>query len=629
MNKLIFKHNPREVTPLFLNLFSKLLLLSIILSLFIPFSPKMPAPGLDPSWALGLNQAIAQGLAFGKQIIFTLGPYSFIYTKAYHPATDLLMICGSFYLAVFYWLGLIFLMQGIRWYGVLAFCVVFLGMIYSRDSLLFSYPLLSSLVGFKLISKEYSWPINKYFFMALIAAPLGLLSLIKGSVLILCFSTLLLCFIFLILMNQNIVALIWLVAPLGTLLFFWLLAGQALRYLPDYLINSFYIASGFTEAMSFQGNNNEVILYVLGSLFILCTLLKQKYLSRSALLFLLGLFFIFLFVSFKTGFTRHFGHALIPGTSILFASLFLLLAFQTKLSYLLLLCSLSFWYYINSHYTQISIRDNFLSTYSPAWYGLKRRINEPSWLEKNFSLTLAYLNNQVHFPVLKGTTDIYSYDQSYLISSQNTWAPRPIFQSYSVFTSRLAEENKAYLQGKNKPDFIIFTIQPIDGRFSSLEDGASWPLLLAYYEPIQVYKDYLFLHKKEKLSKKKKLLLLGSEQHTLNELIPIPAHKEPLFIRLDIKPTLWGRLALIFFKPNQLQIICHLKNGTQKTYRLSANMAQSDFLLSPLIENTSEFLALFQEKELSEEQKVASFSIRSEESRFNHWENGYTIYYTQ
>lgn len=87
---------------------SKLILLLIIISAFVPFSPKMPAPGIDPSWALGLNQAVAQGLAFGKEIIFTLGPYSFLYTKTYHPSTDLLMIIGCLYLALCYWISLLF-----------------------------------------------------------------------------------------------------------------------------------------------------------------------------------------------------------------------------------------------------------------------------------------------------------------------------------------------------------------------------------------------------------------------------------------------------------------------------------------------------------------------------------------
>ncbi len=93
---------------------AQLLLLLTLISTFVPLSPKMPAPGIDPSWALGLNQAVAQGLAFGKEIIFTLGPYSSLYTKAYHPATDLMMIVGCLYLALTYWGCLLFLMKKIN-----------------------------------------------------------------------------------------------------------------------------------------------------------------------------------------------------------------------------------------------------------------------------------------------------------------------------------------------------------------------------------------------------------------------------------------------------------------------------------------------------------------------------------
>lgn len=57
-----------KIIPLVLNWLLKFALLIIIIAVFIPLSPKMPAPGLDASWAVGLNQAIAQGLAFGKDI---------------------------------------------------------------------------------------------------------------------------------------------------------------------------------------------------------------------------------------------------------------------------------------------------------------------------------------------------------------------------------------------------------------------------------------------------------------------------------------------------------------------------------------------------------------------------------
>lgn len=132
----------------------KLSLFLIITSIFIPFSPKLPAPGIDPSWALGLNQAVAQGLAFGKDIIFTLGPYSSLYTKAYHPATDSLMMAGCFYLAISYWFCLLFLMRKTRWLWFFMLCIPFLGMIYARDSLFFSYPLLTGLISHQIISHD-------------------------------------------------------------------------------------------------------------------------------------------------------------------------------------------------------------------------------------------------------------------------------------------------------------------------------------------------------------------------------------------------------------------------------------------------------------------------------------------
>lgn len=59
-----------KIIPLTLGWLLKSALLIIIIAVFIPLSPKMPAPGLDASWAVGLNQAVAQGLAFGKDIFY-------------------------------------------------------------------------------------------------------------------------------------------------------------------------------------------------------------------------------------------------------------------------------------------------------------------------------------------------------------------------------------------------------------------------------------------------------------------------------------------------------------------------------------------------------------------------------
>jgi len=42
-----------------------------------------------------MNQAIAQGLSFGDDIVFTFGPYASVYTQLYHPATVRLMVVAD------------------------------------------------------------------------------------------------------------------------------------------------------------------------------------------------------------------------------------------------------------------------------------------------------------------------------------------------------------------------------------------------------------------------------------------------------------------------------------------------------------------------------------------------------
>ena len=178
------------------NFISLFVLLITVIATFVPFFPEMPAADLDSSWKLGMNQAAAQGLSFGKEIIFTFGPYASIYTKSYHPFTDFMMLGGSLYLALSYWGCCVFLMKGTQWRWVLAFCVVLAGFMSSRDALLFSLPFVVGLLTSKiLISEEAGVMESKWgpVYVALLFAPFGLLPLIKGSIFALCGPVAILC----------------------------------------------------------------------------------------------------------------------------------------------------------------------------------------------------------------------------------------------------------------------------------------------------------------------------------------------------------------------------------------------------------------------------------------------------
>ncbi len=107
--------------------------------------------------------------------------------------------------------------------------------------------------------------------------------------------------------RQNRLAWISLLIPSITLVFFWTLCGQSIFNIPAYIHSTLVLSFGFTEAMSLEGNISEVLLYWLSACLILLNLLAEKNVPTKARLFLSGIFFLFLLISSKAGFTRHFG----------------------------------------------------------------------------------------------------------------------------------------------------------------------------------------------------------------------------------------------------------------------------------------------------------------------------------
>ncbi len=130
-------------TRKFRSTFSKFLLtfalLLTVLAVFVPLAPQMPSAGLDTSWMFAMNQGVARGFVFGKDIIFTFGPYACIYTQLYDPATDRLMVCGSLFLGLSYALLLLLVTSDQKRYGLFLYAIFLACLMDSRDALLFTY----------------------------------------------------------------------------------------------------------------------------------------------------------------------------------------------------------------------------------------------------------------------------------------------------------------------------------------------------------------------------------------------------------------------------------------------------------------------------------------------------------
>jgi len=70
-----------------LKLLLQLFLAVTVFFVFVPLIPDMPTGDnpIDAAWVFGMNQAISQGLEFGRELIFNFGPYISIYTRNFHP----------------------------------------------------------------------------------------------------------------------------------------------------------------------------------------------------------------------------------------------------------------------------------------------------------------------------------------------------------------------------------------------------------------------------------------------------------------------------------------------------------------------------------------------------------------
>ena len=581
-----------------------------------------------------MNQGVAQGLVFGKDIVFTFGPYASIYTELYHPATDRLMVSGSLFLGLSYALLLLLLGKGEKFYGLLLYGIFLACLMDSRDALLFSYPLIMALVVYRMtLPDDHAMKLHVAkpleYSSTLLFAPLGLLPLIKGSLLPICGATAVVCSGLFWRHRNKALAYLAVSIPAISCVLLWSFSGQPISALPGFFWSMRQIISGYTEAMSFPGNVWECVLYVLASALIMLVISWAAHAPRSSRWFLYISYTLFLFTAFKAGFIRHDPwHNIIAGTSILAAALLLMFVLGEKPALLPIAMAMVVWTYIGHGPVQTDISMNLRGTFQRAFRGTRTRLKKDGDLQKRFDEHIAAIRTEFPIPRMSGTTDIYSFNQSWLLASENTWAPRPITQSYSAYTPELAELNLRHLQGAAAPDNILFRVEPIDGRLPSLEDGLSWPALIDGYSLLKLDGQSAYLRKRTRDNKD----VSGVEDDFYNarpelgEEVSLPESNNPLFARIEITPTLLGRVLGALYKLPELHITMRLRDGRVTNYRVISNMMKTNFLISPLVKNTEEFalLAAGGNKYLASNE-VKSITILSEDREGLFWNKAYSL----
>jgi hypothetical protein len=557
----------------------------------------------DEGWIQGLHMAFAAHLQFGTDIIFTYGPWGFL-VGGYYPPT--------YSIAVTAWiiLSLIFLVAGWRLARHFSDNRLVAGLWLVGFTAAASIP-----AGGDFNARLVAWGVLLLFLhffveeraftpiQALLAISLGWLSLVKFTGLV--ESVLVVA----VIAADNILRhrrFPWIV-PLWVASFvcFWVAAGQHFSSLGLFLCNSWRIAGGYTEAMMLTDKTearNVVGFLLIAAL--LCVLTGRVAWARRRFFWVLPLAGVgtILFIVFKLGYVRNDQHEITSAMALVLISLACLaVAWPGRkraagAASCLLLASTLFASFVFNHW----LPDDGLGKQLAETFGIYNLLAPfagpyTGYLRSNYEKDLASERKAHPLPPIAGNADLYSYEQTILFAHALPYQPRPIIQSYSAYTPELAAMNAAHLRSARAASNILFAVQPLDGRFPSLDDGLSWPELLTLYDLKGRSDDggRFLLLTRAAVPREFRLIPLRNTAARFGEPVILPGATDgPVWVEIEIKKSLLGTVVSTLYKPPVLMLTVSLPDHTERRYRIVPGMAGGGFLLSPLIADNRSFAAL-------------------------------------
>ncbi len=574
--------------------YGRALLFALLVTVMFSF-PFKPGIDLDASWRMALALFFQQGLQFGTEVVFTYGPLGFQMGKTY---------------------------AGIMWWELLvwqlAIGIGFAWVVMSFGEKLSGYPRLYYYLAFLLFGAQYEDAMHMLGIVLLGLAllhrnggrpdwPKVLLGLFLALLAVVKFTNLMLCaFVVLCVIGHSLwgrrtrEAVVHAASFFGGFLILWMLCRQNPLNLPAYFVHSLEISSGYQQAMGIDGGwpalwkalvvGAGLVFYVLWHLW----KQRDKAFAFAGCLMLAA----FLYLSWKHGFVRADGHMI----GYFYAALLPITAFPVLLKDEACMAWMRRWLMLPlgvlclfGLYNALSgVITETLGVFQGRVFGNVYNALNLDKLRSGYNDRLGEQRGAGDMPKTRaiignGSVDVLGYEQSAAIFNRFNYQPRPVFQSYTVYTPKLARLNYEHFAGDRAPDFALVKMHSLDGRLTSIDDAAVLALLMYRYEYVHTEKTYQLWRKRADPFDPAEYAPtpLVSRTVAIGELWDIAEHSADrnLWVTIDARPSLLGRARTFLYKPPVLSLVVVDTNGNRSSYRLPAPMGRAGFILSPLIED--------------------------------------------
>ncbi len=590
------------------------LLIIVGLLFFVPWFPLVST--ID--YEYGMHLFASKGWQYGADIISTYGPLGFLCLPFYHPSTYLTMItaniCLYFFMVIYLWrfwrMITVTDSSPVVWITVLLILPAFKQPDQWASALFMPFILINLFTLWHFLNKK---PPSFLLLMPLVVI-MGAFILVKAT------------FISLIAVGIAVVAwdqmlkwrrLPWLILVfIATVAVLWALSGQKLTNLPSYFSSSLEVVAGYKDGMSLSGSKDwaSAPIFVMASLSItgyLWWVLQKRIGWRS--IYPVGVFAATLFVTFQHGFVRSGYTHTIPAYLTFF--ILWLLVFPLMREFSMQKGKHRFFRNFMIVIAVISICGMFLSG-DPKWQVLYQRPHEfwklisqgEASLQSAAADNLQRIKKAYPLPQLKEPVDPYAIDfglaEAYGLQSNIL----PSVSGYVAYTPFLSRLNRKYIENPIGPATILVkTTSSIDGRYPTVTDSLSLLGLKSHFQAIRKTDELLILERREH-PLHLQFLKLEERNVSFNEKVQVPVKEADIFVQIDIKTTLLGKLLNLLFKLPPALIT--IDTGAQKdTYRLTTSLAKEGMILSPLLNSLSALQSFYGLAEAEPPATVSSFQL--------------------
>ncbi|HEY4916681.1 MAG TPA: hypothetical protein VIH92_07210 [Solirubrobacteraceae bacterium] len=449
-----------------------------------------PQPGLDASWEAALHMALHAPITFGRHLVFTYGPLGFLSVPTlWYSDTGTIAVLYAVLLR--FALASALFMGARRTYGTIGGAIVALFVAGASDVALETVPFLVFCVW--MVDQDRASR-RRLALMALGGAVAGLELLNKQSVGI---EIAVLAIIVALAARgrRRDHLLVTLAALIVALLAAWTVTGQEWGALPDYVRNAARIISGYGAAMSLE-EPSLAWQYTAGWVafaFGLAGALNMTVAGPTRRRWgIVSLWVAFCFFEYKEGFVRHdIGHGAIYFVAVMGGFLAFYWRRGNRTLGLTLLAAL-FAFAVAAQESSMSVvfdPDGDINTAVTQLEQVASSSQRQSIIAQGRqAIEAASPIDPQTLRLLQGhTVDVEPYEASLAWAYRFQWSPLPIFQSYSVYTTGLDQDNADALNSSSAPQRILRNLDPeIDGRVGAFEEGLTTRTILCRYEELRV-----------------------------------------------------------------------------------------------------------------------------------------------